>query len=184
MISPQDFLVNWNKNIYGLIHYDEKIINSFSFSKETKEFLIQAGFPETAPPFLTFESADNGGGIRLNENHNGLETVYRKFVYFGFTGSGYPICIDEYSSQLVYIDYDNENKVVLINSTIKKFAEALLVYVEFIKEVKAANRRRAYLEKNVSKGLVEWITGSLQKIDAISLTKGCFWAEEIGSFSE
>ena len=54
--------MNWNEEIYGLIHYNEKIIHSFSFSKETKDFLIKAGFPESAPPFLTFESADNGGG--------------------------------------------------------------------------------------------------------------------------
>ena len=52
--------MNWNEEIYGLIHYNEKIIHSFSFSKETKD-LIKAGFPESAPPFLTFESADNGG---------------------------------------------------------------------------------------------------------------------------
>ena len=73
--------------------------------------------------------------------------MYDKFIYFGFTGSGNPICIDESKSQLVYIDYDNENKVVLINSTIEKFAESLLVYVEFIKEVKVANGRKAYIEK-------------------------------------
>ncbi|MGV2487955.1 UNVERIFIED_CONTAM: hypothetical protein FOS07_29180, partial [Bacillus mycoides] len=94
MISPQDFLVNWNEEIYGLIHYNEKIIHSFSFSKETKDFLIKAGFPESAPPFLTFESADNGGGIRLSEIQNELGTMYDKFIYFGFTDSGNPICID------------------------------------------------------------------------------------------
>ncbi|MBF7154365.1 SUKH-4 family immunity protein [Bacillus albus] len=184
MTSPQDFLVNWNEEIYGLIHYNEKIIHSYSFSKETKDFLIKAGFPESAPPFLTFESANNGGGIRLSKIQNELGTMYDKFIYFGFTGSGNPICIDESKSQLVYIDYDNENKVVLINSTIEKFAESLLVYVEFIKEVKAANGRKAYIEKNIPEDLVEWISSALQEIDAVALTEGCFWTEELGSFSE
>ncbi|MFU7588221.1 SUKH-4 family immunity protein [Priestia sp. RMT2NF4] len=184
MISPQDFLDNWNKDIYGLVNYDEKIINSLPLSQETKDFLIEAGFPESSPPFLTFESAVSGGGERLIEKNNKLETTYHKFLYFGFTGSGYPICIDESNSELVYIDYDNDNKVVLINTTIAKFAEALLVYVEFIKKVKAVNGRRAYLEKNATKDLLDWISGQLQKIDAASLTKGCFWEEELGSFIE
>ncbi|SFB99344.1 SUKH-4 immunity protein [Bacillus sp. OV322] len=184
MISPQDFLDDWNKDLYGLINYDEKIIKSFTLSQETKDFLIEAGFPESAPPFLTFESAVNGGGEKLIKRNNKLSKMYDKFIYFGFTGSGYPICIDESNSELVYIDYDNENKVVLINSTITKFAEALLVYVDFIKKVKAVNGRRAYLEKNATKDLLEWISGALQKIDAISLTEGAFWEEELSSFGE
>ncbi|WP_053072490.1 hypothetical protein [Rossellomorea marisflavi] len=55
MISPQDFLEDWNQDIYGLIKYEEKVINSFPLSHGTKEFLIKAGFPESAPPFLTFD---------------------------------------------------------------------------------------------------------------------------------
>lgn len=184
MISPQDFLENWNKDLYGLINYDEKIINTFSLSQDTKDFLIEAGFPESAPPFLTFESAVNGGGERLLKTNKKLDAVYHKFIYFGFTGSGYPICIDESNSELVYIDYDNDNKVVLINTTIQKFAEALLVYVEFIKKVKAVNGRRAYLQKNATEDLLKWISDVLQKIDTVSLTEGNFWEEEIGSFSE
>lgn len=184
MISPQDFLDSWNRDIYGLINYDEKIINSFSLSPGTKDFLIKAGFPESAPPFLTFESADNGGGDRLVKKNDQLGTMYEKFLYFGFTGNGYPICIDESNSKLVYIDYDHDNKIVLINTTIANFAETLLVYLEFIKKVKVANGRRAYLEKNAPSDLVEWVYSALQKIDAISLSKGAFWKEEIDSFNE
>ena len=40
----------------------KKSFTRFPSRKETKDFLIKAGFPESAPPFLTFESADNGGG--------------------------------------------------------------------------------------------------------------------------
>jgi hypothetical protein len=183
LISPQDFLSNWNKDIYGLISYDEILIDSFSLSQDTKDFLIEAGLPESAPPFLTFESEVNGGGERLIKKNNKLGLKFQKFLYFGFTGSGYPICIDETNSELVYIDYDNDNRVVLINDTILKFAEALLVYVEFIKKVKAVNGRKAYLEKNATTDLIKWISSELQKIDASSLTKGSFWEEEISSFN-
>ncbi|QNF29998.1 SUKH-4 family immunity protein [Metabacillus sp. KUDC1714] len=107
-----------------------------------------------------------------------------RFIYMGYTGNGYPVYINESTSEVVYIDYDNENNVAQINSTIVTFAESLLVYVEFIKKIKANNGRRAYLEKNASKELLDWVSKSLLQIDAISLTQGGFWEEELSSFSE
>ena len=184
MISPQEFLDKWNSDIYGLVNYEKSNINSFSFTNETKDFLIKAGLPESAPPFLTFESSINGGGIRLTERNKSLGEMYDRFIYLGYTGTGYPVCIDESNSEVVYIDYDNGNNNVLINSTIVKFAESLLVYVEFIKKVKAVNGRRAYLEKKATKELLEWVSESLYQIDSVSLTQGGFWEEELVSFSE
>ncbi|WP_311774057.1 SUKH-4 family immunity protein [Metabacillus elymi] len=134
--------------------------------------------------FLTFESSTNGGGIRLSEQNNSLGKMCDRFIYMGYTGNGYPVYINESTSEVVYIDYDNENNVAQINSTIVTFAESLLVYVEFIKKIKANNGRRAYLEKNASKELLDWVSKSLLQIDAISLTQGGFWEEELSSFSE
>lgn len=184
MITPQEFLGKWNSETYGLVNYDEASINSYSLTNETKDFLIIAGLPESAPPFLTFESSNNGGGIKLTEQNNTLGKMYDGYIYMGYTGSGYPVCINESTSEVVYIDYDNNNSVVLINSTIAAFAESLLVYVDFIKKVKAINGRRAYLEKNATKELLDWVFKSFNQIDAISLKQGGFWEEELGSFSE
>jgi hypothetical protein len=47
-----------------------------------------------------------------------------------------------------------------------------------------SNGRRAYLENNASKELLDWVSKSLLQIDAISLTQGGFWEEELSSFSE
>lgn len=184
MISSQDFLDKWNTGIYGLVYYDEKFIEAFSLSQETKVFLMEAGFPESAPPFLTFVSKENGGGERVTEKNNKLAPGYRKFLKFGFTGSGFPICLNECNSELVYIDFDKDNKIVLINSSISKFAETLLVYVEFIKEVKAINGKKAYLEKNATEELLDWIINLIKNIDALALTKGSFWEEELKGFSD
>lgn len=43
---------------------------------------------------------------------------------------------------------------------------------------------RLILKKNIPEDLVEWISSALQEIDAVALTEGCFWTEELGSFSE
>lgn len=184
MISPEKFLIKWDSDTYGLVNYEESVINSFSIDNQTKDFLIKAGLPESAPPFLTFESSINGGGIRLTEKNNSLGKLYNSFIYLGYTGNGNPVCIDESNSQIVYIDYDNENKSVLINSSIATFAESLLIYIEFVKKIKAENRRRAYIQKNATKELLDWISKSLYQIDAISLIQDSFWEEELISFSE
>ncbi|XNQ11398.1 hypothetical protein AA0Y26_03650 [Lysinibacillus sp. 3P01SB] len=67
MISPEESLNKWNSDTYGLVNYEESVINSFSLDNQTKDFLIKTGLPESAPPFLTFESSTNGGAIRLAE---------------------------------------------------------------------------------------------------------------------
>lgn len=184
MISPQEFLEKWNIETYGLVNYEESNINSFSLTNETKDFLIKAGLPESAPPFLTFESSTEGGGVRLTEKNNSLGKMYDRFIYLGYTSNGYPVCINESESEVVYIDYDNENNSILINSTIAKFAESLIIYVEFIKKVKAVNGRRAYIEKNATKELLDWLSKSLLQIDTVALIQGGFWEEELVSFSE
>lgn len=184
MISPQEFLGKWNSEIFGLVNYEESSINSFSLTNETKDFLTKAGLPESAPPFLTFESSNHGGGIRLTEQNYTLKKMYDRFIYVGYTGSEYPVCINEYTSEVVYIDYDNDNSVVIINSTIATFAESLLVYAEFIKRIKTINGRRAYLEKNATGELLDWVSKRLHQIDAISLIRGGFWEEELSSFSD
>lgn len=184
MISPEEFLDKWNSVTYGLVNYDDDTINLFSLNRETKEFLIKAGLPESAPPFLTFESSTSGGGIRLTEKNKDLGSIYNKFIYFGYTGNGYPVCINESNSEVVYIDYDNEDNSIIVNSTLAKFAECLLIYVEFIKLVKSVNGRRAYIEKNVTKDLLDWISSKLKHIDEATLIEGGFWEEELASFSE
>lgn len=182
MITPQEFLDNWDEETYGLVEYDYKVIDSYSLSQESKDFLIKAGLPESASPFLTFESSLKGGGVRLTEKHNDADPLYSKYIYVGFTGNGHPICIDEENDVVIFIDYDKENEEAFINSSIAQFAESLLVYVDFIKKIKAENGRRAFLERKATKDLLEWIANRLVEIDADSLTQGSFWEEELNNF--
>lgn len=182
MITPQEFLDSWDKETYGLVEYDNKAIDSFSLSQESKDFLSKAGLPESASPFLTFECTAKGGGGRLTEKYDDSDPLYSKYIYVGFTGSGNPICIDEEDDEVIYIDLDNENEEVFINSSIAQFAESLLAYVDFIKKIKAENGRSAFLERKATKDSLEWIANRLEEIDADSLSQGSFWEEELNNF--
>ena len=182
MITPQEFLDSWDKETYGLVEYDNKVIDTCSLSQESKNFLVKAGLPESASPFLTFESSAKGGGGRLTEKYDDADPLYSKYIYVGFTGNGHPICIDEGNDEVIYIDYDKENEEVFVNSSIAQLAESLLVYVDFIKKIKAENGRRAFLERKATKDSLEWIANRLEEIDADSLTQGSFWEEELNNF--
>lgn len=183
MLTPQEFLDRWDKETYGLVEYDNKVVMaSFSLTQESKNFLIQAGLPESASPFLTFESSANGGGSRLTEKYDDADPLYAKYIYVGFTGNGHPICIDEENDEVIYIDFDQENEEVFINSSIAQLAESLLAYVDFIQKIKAEKGNRAFLERKATQDSLEWITNRLEEIDADSLIQGSFWEEELSNF--
>ncbi|CAH1202490.1 hypothetical protein PAECIP111893_01807 [Paenibacillus plantiphilus] len=82
MLTPQEFLEKWDSETYCLVNFDTNVINSFSLSQETKEFLLQAGLPESAFPFLTFESSVNGGGIKLTEKYDDADARFSKNIYW------------------------------------------------------------------------------------------------------
>ncbi|MNP66820.1 hypothetical protein D3C76_1625760 [compost metagenome] len=111
------------------------------------------------------------------------EEVYSKFIYVGYTGSGAPICIDEEKDEVIYIDNENDNEEIFINSSISQLAESLTVYVDFIEKIKNVNGKKAYFERNATKELLSWIANRLQKIDSNSLIQGSFWEEELSTFN-
>ncbi|MRN57383.1 SUKH-4 family immunity protein [Paenibacillus monticola] len=184
MITAKEFLGKWKKETYGLVDFDEKVIELFSLSRETKDFLIKAGFPESSPPFLTFESSTKGGGVRLTEKYEDAEEEYSKFIYVGFTGNGDPICIDEENDEVLYFDNENDNEEIFINSSISQLAESMIAYVDFIEKIKDVNGKKAFLERNATKDLLSWIANRLEKIDSDSLIQGSFWEEELSNYNK
>ncbi|MNJ61853.1 hypothetical protein D3C77_576630 [compost metagenome] len=59
-----------------------------------------------------------------------------------------------------------------------------MAYVEFIKKIKTENGRKAFLERNASKGILDWIKKRLVNIDLEALVEGNLWAQELVLFLE
>ncbi|MGE5628392.1 MAG: SUKH-4 family immunity protein [Solirubrobacterales bacterium] len=183
MITPKDFLDKWNKEVFPLVNYDTDKIKSLRLDNDAKEFLIEAGLPESAAPFLNFESSDKGGSTKLKDKFN-LDSFKEKYIYLGFTGNGDLICVIEESGEVVCIDHENENDETFINSSVPKLAECLLEYFEFGKKIKSVNGRRAFLEGNATEELLEWITKKLEEIDSAALNERSFWREELKRYNK
>lgn len=183
MITPKYFLEKWNKKVCALIDYDVNVINSLMLPKEAKEFLLEAGLPESAVPFLNFESSAKGGAVKLTDKYN-FDASLSKYVYLGFTGAGDFICVTEKTGEIVCLEHENTRKEIFINSSIPQLADSLLEYADFVKKVKSINGRRAFLERNAPQELIEWITKRLEEIDSRSLKDRCFWREELNYYKK
>ena len=178
MITTKEFLNKWNKEIFGIVGFDRDIVLTLKIPEESKVFLIEGGLPESAPPFLNFESSQKGGGSRLTDKFN-LNSNFSRYIYLGFNGTGDTICIDEETGLIMCLDHENIEYKYFINSSIPQLVECILIYVEFIKKIKEINGRRAALEHNAPEHLINWVYEKLSIVDRTALKEESFWSEEL-----
>lgn len=181
MITPKYFFDNWDKEIDPLVEYEKNRVGLLILPDDAKGFLIQAGLPESAAPFLNFETSAKGGATKLIEKYK-LKNSFSKYIYLGFTGNGDIVCVIENVGEVVYLEPENNYNEVFMNSSIPQLAETLLTYSEFIEKIKVINGRRAFIERKASQELIEWLTNRIEQIDPKSLNEGNFWREELNLF--
>ncbi|GAA0086271.1 hypothetical protein UT300007_27100 [Clostridium sp. CTA-7] len=179
MINSNDFKEKWNTEIYPLIEYDGKRVNKLEIPLESKNFLIEAGLPESATPFLNFEIMSNGGLLTLKEKYN--TDKYAEDTYIGFTGDGDIIAIENKSGVIITINHETFEKSY-VNNSVPQLAESLLEYAEFVKRIKKSNGRRAYLNRDCAQEELESIKNKLILIDGKSIDNNSFWWNEMSLF--
>ncbi len=178
MITAEIFLSKWDKEICPLVSYKEKYIKKLGLSNEVKSFLIEAGLPEAAAPYLNFEASAQGGAIAVGKKYKELKKK-KGYIYLGYTGNGDIICAVEKTGNVIVISHENKDDEQFVNSSILQLIECLVEYDEFVNKIMAANGRRAFLESNATDELLEWIRERIATIDNIALDKDCFWRNEL-----
>jgi len=56
MLSPKDFVARWD----GLTGFPKRSVERLALAEEDKAFLVQAGLPADAAPFLAFDVPESG----------------------------------------------------------------------------------------------------------------------------
>lgn len=181
MLTAKEFLEIWNKDVFGLINYDAKIVLSLQIPDDSKQFLLDAGLPESAPPFLDFVSADKGGLYSITDKFDFEGDKFKKYIYLGSTGSGDPVCMVENLGCIVYLDHDNNFKEIFINSSVPLFMESVVNYIKLMHETDEQNGEDAFFDDNIPETLLEKFILKLKEIDHPSLRGKCFWGDEIAS---
>lgn len=159
MITPQEFRNLWtptfedDPTIDELVTFVPDILMDISIPETTKQFLIEAGLPRSAAPFLSFAYSQ---ALRLPDlaTQYKLNGQYKRFHEIGGTGSGNPICIEEITGRVVYVDHDNHYDVILFNSSLEQLAECLLVYRDYVKRTHQENGDEVYVKGNIPAALI------------------------------
>lgn len=82
-MNPNEFLKRWNQKVYPLVHYEEDKLKNLDIPVACKYFLLKSGLPESAAPFLNFESTKNGSLLTLKEKYN-VDASYERNTYSKF----------------------------------------------------------------------------------------------------
>jgi len=183
MITPDEFAMRWEQGEQELArmepHYvpsplsnaEAWMLKDKPISAEVKKFLIHAGLPSSAAPFLTFEHVEEGlppiwnmwGSI--GDWSEGDILRLKRYYLVGQDGNGNAICIDtENKEYVVLLDHeDNFRTSQFVNSSVFHLAECLLSY-----------RERMNNRKNT-----EQVKREFGRTDVDAIGEGNFWAYQI-----
>lgn len=141
MISPKDFADRWDK-VDPLVPFDKESVDQLSIPAEQKQFLIEAGLPADASPFLCFEGTRPLLTVAEKWRQPTIPSRYRQI---GFDGAGNLIAIDEEAEgRIVYLDHEDRFAPVFMNSSVAQLAESLLAYRSMVNTAIAANGRMRF----------------------------------------
>jgi hypothetical protein len=175
MITAQEFSSRWEQGELSDLHSapsplckaEAWMLEPQLLSLPLKEFLIQAGLPRQAAPFLSFDGV--AGGLQpiysIYGNYDEWSQADKQrlepYYVLGGDGGGNPICIDaDNEERIVLLDHeDNFRTIQFVNSGIFQLAASLLA------------------RRDISD--TEEIKRELERIDAEAVKEGNFWAYEI-----
>lgn len=141
------------------VEFDDDVLNGVDLSERDRKFLVTAGLPKSAAPFLSFcawgqEDQASIGGIPTGSNVFAL----------GHTAYGDAIVIDLDSGEVVYFNHDRNMERVFVNSNVAKLAESLCIFAEHFH----SRRMEDCLE-------------AIENIDDVARDRGGFWAKEVAN---
>jgi hypothetical protein len=127
MITSQQFKQRWER-VEGdrLIAFSDASLSDVRLPADARAFLVEAGLPAEATPFLNFEPPKSGTLERASSIYRQPPT-FDRYRIIGGNGSGDPVCLDEsMDGQVVNLNHDNHFQRVLMASSVFMLAECLV----------------------------------------------------------
>ena len=174
MLSPQQFKNRWQRESDEHLNiFPESSLSDVRLPADARIFLIEAGLPDQAAPFLDFGPPKSGTLQRVSVLwHRGPE--FSRYRIIGGNGSGDPVCLDEDSQgQVVYLNHDNRFQRVLMASSIVTLAECLVELRDVIAEADDT--------ESVTPDRYDQLLERLRTIDPAACEPEGFWPQEIAS---
>lgn len=104
------------------VQFDSEVVSALNLSTRDAAILIDVGLPESASPWLTFRMPPK----RQLKPMDG----FPEMLAIGTNAYGDHVCLDKNANgEVVYVNHDNLNARVLINSSVSALAESLCLYL-------------------------------------------------------
>jgi len=179
MLEPNDFVARWGKDEDSLLRFPKKTVQSLRIHDDDKAFLVQAGLPKSAAPFLSFEAPSFGELLTIAQQYS-LPEEFDRYRAIGFDGGGSPIAIDEEAGgEVVCLDHEDRFARMFMNESIRQLAESLLGYRKLVQDTLAEFGENGYLDGKASPSARKALRQELKRIDQAALKAGCFWHGEL-----
>jgi hypothetical protein len=177
MLTPKEFVAAWGADERPLLRFSKKCLEALAIFKEDKVFLMEAGLPEAAAPFLGFEVSESLPTLAEAYRQPSEFAIYR---LIGSDGSGNPIALDEnHDGEVVYLDHENGFARVLINRSVRQLCASLLAYRKLVRVTQMRFGQDAFLDGKASPSDRKELRRELMRIDEAAIQPGCFWHDEL-----
>ncbi len=183
-MSADDFKREWTAAGDTLIAFTPESLQSITLPDTSTDFLVKAGLPDSAAPFLDF----HGHGTRRLQPASAAYSIgseFERFRCIGTNDSGDPICIDSESNGAVVLLFHDDNfRVVLMNSSVEQLAESLLAFRKLVDATCELNGEDAFLDGDIPRHLIEILSEELATIDPDCVLERSFWSTELKSLQQ
>jgi hypothetical protein len=166
---------------YELTPFKPEALADVKVDAQTRAVLIQLGLPDTAAPFLSFETPWEGALPRVSDpNHDGRyeQEGMEHMRIIGSDGAGNPICIDERKKgRIVLLDHES-SEATPMNTSVANLLECLAAYADWHSEVREELGADAWHDTLPTKFTAK-LEKALEGIDPGSYKAGSFWHTEV-----
>lgn len=153
-----------------LRQYPAEAVSASKLPEDVKHFLVVAGLPAEAAPFLTF----GPGTLDWLDPLDDSASLYP----VGSDGSGDSIAVDLHGVVWL-IDHEQPTHRSLMNSSVPALARCLIAYRTLVAEVIASEGDDAYLNDRIPKHMTEAFSKAVRAIDPDAATSETFWGREL-----
>lgn len=127
-LEKSDILMSDDKGV-EFSKYPLDILKDSSLTPDEQDFLYQVGLPQDAAPYLKFEN--------LYEKIPGLAESFDESFCLGFARRRRLIAADKVTGEIQCLTLGDEGvAILLVNSSMEKFAECLCLFQECIDKTK------------------------------------------------
>jgi len=178
-VSPADFKQAWERDDDKLVPFPTDVVAPLRIPEAHRAFLVEAGLPESAAPYLHF-----GGRhyVRMPSAAEGWKAgeAFNRYRVVGANGFGDPICIDvESGGAVVYLNHDDEMKCRFMNSNVECLAGSLLAFRDVIQQTQQHGGTDAFLDGQIPTEVVDRFIERMDQIDPPAIKSDTFWFHSI-----